>query len=160
MPIRKFQPSDSAEIGRILRSTGVFTAAEIAVAEELLGIAAEKPEQTDYEIYVTEDAGGRLIGYICFGQVPLTSGTFDLYWIAVDPAAQRGGAGRELVDFMETALRSRGARKIMVETSSQPSYDPTRAFYLRRGYSEAARFPDFYKPGDAKVVYCKELGRG
>jgi ribosomal protein S18 acetylase RimI-like enzyme len=31
-------------------------------------------------------------------------------------------------------------------------------FYRRAGYPEVARIPNFYKPGDDKVIFVKELG--
>ncbi len=50
-----------------------------------------------------------------------------------------------------------GGSRVYVETSSRPLYEPTRAFYLARGYREEARLPDFYGPGDAKVMYVKVI---
>ncbi|MBI2841016.1 MAG: GNAT family N-acetyltransferase [Acidobacteria bacterium] len=157
MSIRKLRPSDRGEIERIVRETGVFSEQEVAIALELLDIAITNPAQRDYEIHVAEDDCG-VLGYICFGPVPLTQGVYDLYWIAVSPGAQGKGVGKQLVAFMEDALEARRARKVMIETSSTPVYDPTRAFYLRLGYHEAARIADFYKPGDAKVIYARDLG--
>ena len=36
-------------------------------------------------------------------------------------------------------------------------YESTRMFYSRRGYRQEALIPDFYAPGDAKIIYLKEL---
>ena len=44
-----------------------------------------------------------------------------------------------------------------IETSNRAKYAPTRGFYLHCDYREVAVFDDFYAPGDAKVVYRKEL---
>jgi ribosomal protein S18 acetylase RimI-like enzyme len=157
MNIRKLRPSDRGEIERIVRETGVFSEQEVAIALELLDIAVTNPAQRDYEIKVAEDDSG-VLGYICFGPVPLTQGVYDLYWIAVSPAAQGKGVGKQLVAFMEEELEARRARKVMIETSSTQVYDPRRAFHLRLGYHEAARIADFYKPGDAKVIYARDFG--
>lgn len=156
MSIRKFRPSDRGDIGLILRSAGVFSEPEVAVAVELLDIAIANPGQLDYEIHVAEEAG-RIVGYICFGPVPLTVGVYDLYWIAVTPEAQGKGVGKALVAFMESELSRRGARKVMIETSSTEAYDATRAFYERRGYNVVARLADFYKPGDDKTIFSRDL---
>ena len=48
-------------------------------------------------------------------------------------------------------------RRIYIETSAKPQYEPTRSFYVRCGYVEEARFRDFYAPGDDKLVYGKSL---
>jgi len=156
MSIRKLRPSDRSEIERVLRATGFFSEDEVSVALELLDTAIARPEQRDYEIYVEEGASG-LLGYICFGPTPCTVGTYDLYWIAVAPEAQGQGVGGRLVAFMEVILRAKGARKVIIETSSQPLYEGTRGFYLKIGYREAARITDFYKPGDDKVIYARDL---
>jgi hypothetical protein len=46
---------------------------------------------------------------------------------------------------------------VLIETSSQPRYEPTRQFYLRLDYREVARVPDFYKPGDDRIIYAKSF---
>src|SRR5205809_1857885 len=51
-------------------------------------------------------------------------------------------------------------RLIVVETSSRADYAPTRAFYERRGYTQAARLPGYYAPGDDLVIYLKDLTHG
>jgi len=54
------------------------------------GIRPELANEPDYTA-LGADAEGRLVGWICWGPTPCTLGTYDLYWMAVDPAAQRGG---------------------------------------------------------------------
>ena len=93
------------------------------------------------------------------GPTPCTLGTFDLYWMAVDPAAQGAGIGTALIRAMEDRLRGL-ARLIIVETAGRADYRPTRAFYEARGYQRAAVIPDFYAPGDDQLVYVKTLATG
>jgi ribosomal protein S18 acetylase RimI-like enzyme len=99
---------------------------------------------------------GCLIGWICWGPTPCTLGTYDLYWMAVDPAAQGSGVGTALIREMEQRLAGR-ARLIVVETAGRDDYAATRAFYLARGYQPAARIQNFYAPGDDQIVYLKAL---
>jgi ribosomal protein S18 acetylase RimI-like enzyme len=110
----------------------------------------------DYEFIGAFD-GDDLIGYACFGATPATDRTYDLYWIAVHPRAQRGGAGAALMTEVERQLDERRARLVVIETSSRDDYAPTRRFYHKRGYGEAARVRDFYSPGDDRVVLSKRL---
>jgi ribosomal protein S18 acetylase RimI-like enzyme len=98
-----------------------------------------------------------LVGYACYGPTPATDRTYDLYWIAVDPAAQGAGAGTLLLGAIERRLAEARARLLVVETSSRVEYDATRAFYAARGYREAARVGHFYAPGDDRVIYTKRL---
>jgi hypothetical protein len=56
----------------------------------------------------------------------------------------------------EEIARAKG-RLSMIETSSTPVYEKTRYFHLSQGYEIAARIPDFYAPGDDKLILRKRL---
>lgn len=101
--------------------------------------------------------GGAPVGFICYGPTPMTDGTFDLYWIAVDPSARRQGAGVALVRAMEADLARRAGRLVRIETSATEAYGPTRHFYSALEYREEARVRDFYRQGDDLVILSKRL---
>ena len=156
---------DRARLSELLIATAAFSTEEVAVALELFdtchpaeaSAASEGRDDTsDYEFTGAYD-GDRLIGYVCFGPTPATDGTFDLYWLAVDPAAQGRGAGRALVKSVEQELARRGGRLLVVETSSRADYASTREFYARGGYAEAARVRDFYAPADDRIILTTRL---
>lgn len=152
--LRPLSPADRAPIERILRATGVFRDDEIDVALELVDA---RPE-VGYRFVVAE-LSGAVAGYACFGATPMTLGTWDLYWIAVDPALHGRGVGTLLMHAVEDAIRDEGGRLVMIETASKPSYDATRRFYERHPRCrEVARVPDFYAIGDDKVMYAIQLG--
>ena len=98
-----------------------------------------------------------LVGYACYGPTPDTDRTFDLYWIAVDPDAQGGGGGTQLLTEVERRLRGENARMLIVETSSRSEYASTRHFYEKRGYAEAARVREFYAPLDDRIIFTKRF---
>jgi ribosomal protein S18 acetylase RimI-like enzyme len=152
--LRALRAADREPIERMTRAVGVFKPHEVPVALEVFD-ASLRPGQTDYET-LGADVDGQLAGWICWGMTPCTEGTWDLYWLAVDPAQHGAGVGSALVAEMERRLAGR-ARLIVVETGGRAEYDPTRAFYLARGYQVAATIPDFYAPGDAQVVFVKRL---
>jgi ribosomal protein S18 acetylase RimI-like enzyme len=155
--LRQMKSRDRQEIHNILMATGFFTAAEIDVAMELIDIFISKPEQKDYTVYVIEERDKKICGYICYGPTPLTTGTYDLYWIAVHPDFQNQGIGKTLLEFMEQEITRLQGRLIIIETSSQKKYEPTQAFYLRSGYQLAASIKDFYQPGDDRMIYSKYI---
>jgi len=148
--------ADRGPIEKVLKATGVFFDEEVAVALELLDIALTRPGQTDY-IFLCADVDGRFAGYACYGPVPMTDRTYDLYWIAVDPGLHGRGVGRTILAAMEGDLRSRGARKVFIETGGREAYLPTRRFYEATGYRVAAILEEFYRRGDDKVVFVKDL---
>jgi len=157
------RPRDRARVAELLVSTGVFSGDEGAVALQLFDVSvddrgprAHDAPQPDYE-FTGAFEGKQLLGYACAGPTPATDGTFDLYWLAVDPAVQGKGVGRRIVHDVERQLRERGARMLLVETSSRPDYSKTRAFYARCGYTEAARIRDFYAPADDRIMLTTRL---
>ncbi len=124
--------------------------------EELWNAYLDKGEAASgYAFRVYRNDGGRVLGFACFGPHPLTEGTFDLYWIAVDPDARRQGIGRALLAQVETEVKARDGRLLVIETSGLPSYAPTRAFYEACGYRCEAVIREFYAPGDDLVVFVK-----
>jgi ribosomal protein S18 acetylase RimI-like enzyme len=154
--IRPLRRDDRTPLKQIVEDTGVFSEAEVDIALELIDVVLDRPGQKDYGIAVSED-DGTVTGYYCIGPTPGTIGTFDLYWIAVAPSRHGQGIGAALDAHAEAAIRAAGGRLIVAETSSTPRYDATRAFYVRRGYTEVARITEYYKPGDDLVVFGKYL---
>ncbi len=148
--------ADRDAVRRMVSESEFFTDAEVDVAVELVDERLAKGPASSYD-FVFVEADGPVVGYACYGEIPCTVGSYDLYWVAVDKSHQRRGIGRLLIELVEVRLRERRARKVYIETSSKPLYDPTRAFYARCNYREVATFPDFYAPGDGKVVYEKSL---
>lgn len=154
--LRPLTQSDRTAIESFSRAIPLFRPDEVEIALEVLD-ASFKPGQPDY-LTLGAELDGRLVGWICWGPTPCTLGTYDMYWVAVDPSVQGAGVGSLLVAEMEKRLAGT-ARMVVVETGGRPEYEPTRAFYLARGYRIAARVPDFYAPGDDQVVFIKSIGR-
>jgi len=148
--------NDLPAIRALVDETRMFSAAEIEIAVELVSEFLQNGAKSGYGFAVAE-IDGTVIGYACFGPVPCTVSSYDLYWIAVHPTQQRHGIGRQLVEHVEHRIAEAGGTRIYVDTSGREAYRPTRAFYERRGYTRAAELPDFYADGDAKVIYLKIL---
>lgn len=149
-------PADLGQIEQILIDRGNFVAVEIEVAMEVCGEAANHPFQEYYGYCAKE--GGRVTGFIVFGLIPMTDRCWDLYWIAVAPAFARAGVGQRLAASMEKIIVELKGRQIHIDTSSLPTYLPACRFYEKIGYRLEARLKDFYRAGDDKLIYVKELG--
>lgn len=154
--LRTPRAEDRQRVAAIVEATGVFRPEEAAIALEVFDGAMAGPG-AGYQAIGAADDDDTLLGFACFGPTPCTVGTWDLYWIAVDPEGHRRGVGRALMDAAERAIRKAGGRLVVVETSSRTDYAPTRAFYQALGYHAAARIPDFYASGDDLVVYARQL---
>ncbi len=159
--IRPLRPRDRSRIHEMVVSSEKFNPVEIATALELVDEAITKGEEASgYTFAVLEDKRARpaVMGYVCYGPTPLTQGVYDLYWIVVDPKVQGRGFGRRLIEYVERDVKKRGGRMILIETSSQEAYGATIRFYERGKYQLAARVKNFYRVGDDKLIFSKELG--
>jgi ribosomal protein S18 acetylase RimI-like enzyme len=146
--------SDVEAVVEMIRSTGFFREDEIKIAAELVEERLARGPASGYE-FIIADLDDRSIAYSCYGLIPCTIKSYDLYWIVTDQEFRNRGIGRWLLKETEQAIRALGGRGIYADTSSLPQYESTRQFYLRNQYVEAARFPDFYQDGDDKLVYFK-----
>ncbi len=155
--VRSLVEKDRARLLSMLIRTRAFTSAEIDVAMELIDSVLKDPTQDDYQIHCLVDDQDQVIGYLCYGPTPMTEGTFDLYWIAVDPDFQGKGAGSRLLSFLEEVVKAKVGRLILADTSTIPQYEKTQGFYLRNGFKEVARVPDYYYPGNDRVTFCKKV---
>ena len=153
MQVRPLEAGDRVQIEALLRASHNFTPADVATALEVIDDALGG----DPEYIVNVLANGEISGYECHGPVALTDGTFDLYWIVVDPRAQKRGFGRLLLQAAEKDVVGRGGRLLLIETSSQESYTQTINFYRRNGYRLEATVQNFYRPGDDKLIFAKNL---
>ena len=128
----------------------------MAVAEELIDCYLENPLSSGYHILVAE-VDSTVAGYICYGPTPLTEGTWDIYWVAVAREKQGQGIGSALMKSAEKEIVKAKGRLSIIETSSTPAYEKTRHFHISQGYEIVARIPDFYAPGDDKLILQKRL---
>ena len=141
---------------KILLNTPEFKPSEIVVAEEVIDSYLKNPASSGYNTLIAED-GSEIAGYICYGPTPCTEGTWDLYWEAVARQKQGQGIGSALMKAAEKEIRKAEGRLALIETSSTPVYEKTRRFHLGLGYEIIARIPDFYSPGDDKLILQKRL---
>jgi ribosomal protein S18 acetylase RimI-like enzyme len=152
--IRIATAADRAGIEGSIRSDETFRSDEIAVALELVdGSLGGDP---DYQLRVAMDDHG-VAGYLCFGRTPMTAAVWDLYWVVVHARARGQGIAAQLIRFMEMELRSVGGGHVRVETSETEAYGAARRLYEKLEYPEAARLRDFYRSGDALIVYYKPI---
>ena len=149
-------PQDRITVRQIVDSTGFFHADEVDIAVELVEERLLKGESSGYH-FIFMERDGRTIAYACFGPIPCTKHSYDLYWIAVHQDVQRLGLGRRLVELSEQRIRELGGQRVYVDTSGREQYRPTRQFYERCGYVREATLTDFYDVDDDKVIYVRMI---
>ncbi|MEZ6037344.1 MAG: GNAT family N-acetyltransferase [Planctomycetota bacterium] len=149
--------ADPAQVEAMVAASGFFNPDEVRIARELVEERLQRGLASGYRFLFADDAAGELVGYSCYGPVDGTARSWDLFWIAVAPSRQRHGLGRALLSATEAAIAGLGGGLVWVETGGKALYEPTRRFYERCGYTRQAELRDFYAPGDAKVIYLREV---
>ena len=149
--------TDIENIFKIVSSTGFFSDNELDIAVELVEERLLKGTECGY-YFILLEAGKRLTGYSCYGPIPGTMHSFDLYWIAVKNESRGTGLGKLILEMSEQKIAEMSGKSIYIETSSKDKYLPTRNFYEKCGYRAEAQLKNFYAPSDDKIIYVKNIG--
>jgi GNAT superfamily N-acetyltransferase len=153
--VRAARPGDGPAIAELAVATGLLSLEEASGMASSLGDA---PGDTNWLTAV--DPVGSIVGATFAGREPVSDRVWNLYFMAVAPAHHGRGVGTLLLGDVERQLRTwaeRPATALVIETSSLASFAGTRAFYAGRGYRKVGEVPDYYGPGDAKVIFWKSL---
>lgn len=151
--VRGFDPEN---IKKIIFSSGFFNDKEIKIAVELAEERLQLGEESGYH-FIFAEIKNETVGYACFGPIPATEFSYDLYWIAVDERERGNGLGKILMSEIEIAISKLGGKRIYIETSGKEQYLPTRKFYYSCDCILEAELKDFYAPDDSKLIFLKEL---
>ena len=155
--LRPSQPADSRALLAIAEGTGVFKPIEIQTLAEVL-FDYHARERANRHRCVTAWRDGAPYGFAYWAPEEMTDRTWYLYWIAVRRDLQSLGSGAQLLAYCEAEVRAAGGRLLLVETSSLPSYEPTRRFYAKHGYEPPTVIRDYYADGDDLLLFRKRLG--
>jgi len=149
------QDTDRETLKNILDSTGFFSQEEIDIGVIMVEDNLIKGADAEYE-FIFAQYHGETIGVTSYAPAPCTNGfSYYIYWIAVEGKYRGNGLGKELLRITEDKIINSKAKRIYLETSGRAQYEPTRAFYLKRGYKIEAVLDDFYAPNDSKVIFLK-----
>lgn len=156
--IRPATADETALLVSIAQMTAVFKPLEIEALQEVLDDYYAANAACGHCAIVYERAG-QVLGFAYYAPAAMTERTWQLWWIVVQPERQAQGIGSEMLKHLESDIlkRHRG-RVLFIETSSLPSYEPTRCFYRKHHFEEHAVLRDFYSCGDSMVVFRKVLG--
>jgi GNAT superfamily N-acetyltransferase len=149
--------SGDAEIVRgLCESSGFFSAEEIDIAAELVEERLTKGLASGYH-FLFAQFGESVHAYACYGPIPGTESSWDLYWMAVEEEKRGRGLGRKVQAEVERRIALLGGGRIYIWTSSRDQYHSTRMFHERIGFTPEATLRDYYKPGEHLVIYVKPL---
>lgn len=133
--IRTYTPADRDTVIALWESCGLTRPWNDPAAD--IAFCVAKPEST----ILVGEADGRLVASVMTGHDGHRGW---LYYLAVEPALQKSGFGRAMVDAAEAWLKAGGVPKVMLMV--RPENTQVRAFYDALGYEEEPR-----------VIFAKRL---
>lgn len=143
--------------GDLSAVAGLLDKTELFPSDMLAEMAEPFLTNTAPHIWLVIHDNDGVAGFAYCEPERMTDNTFNLLAIAVDPARQRGGLGSAIVNALTESLAQIGGRILLVETSSLPEYEGTRAFYDGLDFTREACIREFYASGEDKIVFWKKL---
>lgn len=150
--IRKIEKKDIPHLKNIIDSTGLFPS---ELLDDMIADYFNNPNSSDIWLTLEVDGAPVVIAYCAPER--LTSGTYNLYLIAVLKDHQGKGLGASMMQYIEQMLKEQGHRVLLVETSSLPEFELTRRFYDKSNYRREAVIREFYQKGEDKIIFWKKL---
>lgn len=149
--IRRTNKTDFDALIALATASGLFEPDQTDILARML----QSPSEND--IWFTDEEDGIPVGVAYMAPERMTQGTWNLYWIAVDPGYQRTGRGKAILNHVQKWLIENGQRMLLVETAGVDDFDYVRRFYANNGFEAEACIRDFYESGVDKVVFRKLL---
>ena len=148
---------EGSSIVSLAKKIGQFSIDDIECIENLWKESLQSETDPDRYHFIVAKNFQKVIGFACYGHRPLTEGTYDFYWLGVDPAFQKQGVGKALMAQVENEIKEKKGYLLIIETSSIEEFSLPRAIYESFGYQLIAQIPDFYKPGEGLVIFIKKI---
>lgn len=150
--IRKIEKKDIPHLKNVIDSTGLFPS---ELLDDMIADYFNNPNSSDIWLTLELDEVPVVVAYCAPER--LTSGTYNLYLIAVLKDHQGKGLGATMMQYIEQLLKKQGQRVLLVETSGLPEFESTRRFYDKSNYQRAAVIREFYQEGEDKIIFWKKL---
>ncbi len=154
--IRPIVPADTPALVALSGSSGLFKPDELEAVQGMLDDYHTNHASNGHKM-LTWDDGGTLRGVVYFTPKEFADRVWELLMIAVDAAHHRQGIGSLLLQAVEEMVREVDCRLLLIETSSKSSFERTRQFYRKHGYTEVAHIPDYFSDGDGKASFIKRI---
>jgi ribosomal protein S18 acetylase RimI-like enzyme len=154
--IRQARPDDAAALKAILRDTFESTWRPQLTPEAAAAYRRDdRPAAYVGErglLFVVAEVDGEVVGFVDW-----TGDFVNALHVRSDHA--RSGVGGRLMDHAEAAMAAAGHGQSRLETDTFNTR--SQAFYARRGYREAGRYPDEeWNSGLTTLLLVKDLGSG
>ena len=150
--IRAVLKTDVEQIKKVVDSSELFPSEYL---DEMISDYLNNSNTEEFWFTYIDNNAPISIGY-CVPE-KLTKGTYNLLAIGVLKESQGKGIAREMMNYIELLLQEKGARILIIETSSDEAQIVAREFYKKIGYTQEAVIRDFWQDGEDKIVFWKKL---
>ena len=150
--IRNVAAEDIPGLKEVLDSSELFPSEYL---DDMISSYLTNPDSE--EVWFVKVDNGLILAMGFCAPEKLTEGTYNLYALAVRKELQGQGIGREMMAYIESYLKDKSKRLLIVETSSDAQFELTRRFYSKLEYCHEATIRNFWKEGDDKVIFSKKL---
>ena len=157
--IRAMTERDSTDVVRIIREHDGFDG---ACCEDFFRRYFADPDRvrsrSEGSFVVLGGSDGRVAGTCGFIKDKYeTPGIYWLTWLYVDRAWRGHGLGSQLLGFTIDLVKTRDAKKLYLDTSSDPKYKEAISLYAKFDFEVEGRLKDYYGPGEDYLILGKVL---
>ena len=114
--------------------------------EHSFALDADALVQPGIAFFSYRDGDGTVLGVGAIKE--LDPGHAELKSMHTAAEARGRGVGRAILDHLLSAARSRGYRRVSLETGTTPGFAAARALYASTGFGPAEPFADYVRTGD------------
>lgn len=151
--------NDPQIIRNIAASTGFFDKEDIDTNYQLAHDwikTNQNNRKCDVDFLLVE-MEGKTIAYACFGKIPTTESSYELYWLSTHNEYRGCGVGRLLMRQLIDKISQSGGTKLFVKTDGTEQYLPTRRFYESCGFMQEACLKGYYGDKDDCCIYSYKI---
>lgn len=154
MPVLVIDVDDpTAPDVRALLSAHLDHAYALSPPEDVYALDADRLTDASVTFFAAR-AEGELLGVGALREIDATHAEIKSMHTAA--AARRGGVGRAMLDHLLSVARTRGYRRVSLETGSMDGFVPARRLYESAGFTRCEPFAG-YRPSPYSICMTLEL---
>ncbi|MEM9796810.1 MAG: GNAT family N-acetyltransferase [Pseudomonadota bacterium] len=154
--IRPARPGDAARLKAVCTDCGLFAAEELSYVHA--DIDAWTTGETSRQWLLADRDGDH--GAAMVAPEEMSDNVWNMLFLGVAASGQRRGIGRALLAAVESMVRDRSGRLLLIDTASTEDFTPARTLYASAGYRQEAVIREYYGDGIDRVTFAKRLAVG
>ncbi|MDR1694967.1 MAG: GNAT family N-acetyltransferase [Lactobacillaceae bacterium] len=148
----KLTPQDPENIRVIAQSTGFFDEKDTELSADIAQYILEEGDDEEHEFIFAED-DDKTVAFACFGMVPDSEASYELYWLSTLNEYRGKGIGKEVIAKLLNDIKKAGGRKLFLKTCGTDKYAPTRMFYEKCGFKLEGVLKEYYDEDEDCYIY-------